>query len=333
MKNVTCGIVLLLRSASFSIHFLKLIEYIIMKLSTPFLLLGTAPAVASDDLLDLFVREKYFTASNEPCDSCAEGDGCYLRTRSFFLRGECFNRNYEKSSVYDEVTKGVACRRDFRDSCESDEDIIFDAEDEDDCRDTWNLDECSTGSERMRLFDSWCTYATGPSGEYTVPLLTFQEFDGENAAEKCGSAGYSHLYLPNEGGCIDHSFLTSDGEHVDGSRAVSCDGNVFNSVRYQTDDCTGDGEETYLDGSSEVCPESSDAKFVYTNNCGAPTIYCKEAPFFGDVGGDESSTAASQNGADPSISGSGVTTESAANGHAAVGSVLSVGMALMTWIV
>lgn len=158
-----------------------------MKLLFPSLLLAGASRVANAEL-DLYVREKFVTADGSECGDCTEGGsgGCFLKTRAFFLQNSCFNRGDDRSSVYDEMAGGVVCRQDFRESCE-DEDITFDAEDVDeDCRDSWVLDEC-TDAEHMKKLSSWCTISStgGPQGEYVVPLLTFQEFD---SAGECGAA-------------------------------------------------------------------------------------------------------------------------------------------------
>lgn len=274
-----------------------------MKLFFPVLLVGACAIANAEDTMDLYIREKFASSAGDQCGSCAETDECFLSTRSFFLQNSCFNRNDERASVYNEVEEGVVCRQEFRgDSCEDDGELAFDAEDaEEDCRDAWNVDEC-TGSERMQKLSGWCTSsAAGPVGEFTVPMLTFKEYDD---VEDCGSGDYLHLLLPDEGGtCIPLSFPSRDGPFITGSRRVSCSGSVFSAVRYESADCSGEAIKTPFDGISDVCPASSNAPgAVFTNDCSAPAIYCKSLTFsgitIGDVQVDDSaSDAATDSGA------------------------------------
>jgi len=251
--------------------------------------------------------------------------------------------------VYDEVEEGIVCRQDFRASCEVGlEYNSFDAEEVKDCRDSWNIDECLE-SEQMKKFSSWCTSSSEAVGEYAIPLLTFQEFEtGEG--DVCGSTEYTHLLLPDENGaCIPHSFLSRNAEgdlvNIDGTRQGSCNGSVFNAVRYESTDCTGDAEKTFFDGSSDECPSSSDVlDYTYTNNCGAPTIYCKALPFLAgasednaadDVGGETDENVADDVGEiEENVDGNGGETlpASAAGHDAAMGGLLVVGVALTSWI-
>lgn len=249
------------------------------------LLFAAAPsrvAHAADDAMDLYVRERFQDANGEPCAGACEGDGCYLRAQSFFLRKSCFNRGDAKSSLYEELEEGLVCRQDSRASCENNP-LVFDAATADDCRQSWTVDVC-TGSEHLKKLSGWCTASTVALGEYTVPLLSFREFDD---VEACGSADYNELLLPDDGGrCMALSYFF-DGTLVDGSRQGSCDGNVFNGVRYATPDCTGEAQPTNLDGISDQCPDEAPGTFLYTEDCGAPKIHCKPSPLLGKAAGSQ----------------------------------------------
>jgi len=302
-----------------------------MNLSSPLILLcGAAHVIAANaEELDLYIREKF----QGECTSCEEGNGCYLRSRAFFIQQSCFNRNDKKASVYDEVEDGVVCRQDFQISCDFEE-SAFDAAEVGNCKDTWNLDECSD-SEHMTKLSGWCTLSTEPVGEFTTPLLTFQEYDDIDA---CGSSDYAHLMLADEGGaCVPLSFQTGDDEYITGSRKVSCDGNIFEAVRYESDDCTGDAQGTLTDGSSEECPaEASDGGRVYISNCNAPTIHCKSSFYFG--GGDEEADAEAVSNANAADGGGEETfaepppSASPAGGLSVMSSLLIMGMMLTSWI-
>ena len=130
---------------------------------------------------------------------------------------------------------------------------------------------------------------------------------------------------------------------IDGSRQGSCNGSVFNAVRYESADCTGDAERiNLLDGSSDECPSSPDGDYTYTNNCGAPTIYCKALPFLVGVSEEDAAeenvaeeiAADDVGGSVENAEGNGGETlpASAAGHHAAMGGLLVVGVALISWI-
>mmetsp|Transcript_25600 Transcript_25600/g.55073 ORF Transcript_25600/g.55073 Transcript_25600/m.55073 type:complete len:296 (+) Transcript_25600:111-998(+) len=278
--------------------------------------------------LDLYVREKFENAAGDKCGSCSEGGECFLSSRSVFLQQSCLNRGDIKASVYDEVADGVVCRQDFGESCES-EDHIFNAEGEDDCRDSWKLGEC-TDSEQMTKLESWCKKSNEPEGDYTIPLLTFQEFDSVDDCEQ-GSTDYLNIHLPDEGGaCIPLPFQ-SNGVYVIGSRKVSCDGSVFDAVRYDSPDCTGDPVKTSFDSTSNECTADADSVYtkVYTNNCVAPTIYCKASLSFSGSEGSSGTENEDGGGGGTSIS----TSSENAGTSGTPGGLLIVGMALLSWIV
>eukprot|EP00584_Thalassiosira_punctigera_P005662 CAMPEP_0172531988 /NCGR_PEP_ID=MMETSP1067-20121228/5200_1 /TAXON_ID=265564 ORGANISM="Thalassiosira punctigera, Strain Tpunct2005C2" /NCGR_SAMPLE_ID=MMETSP1067 /ASSEMBLY_ACC=CAM_ASM_000444 /LENGTH=288 /DNA_ID=CAMNT_0013316441 /DNA_START=37 /DNA_END=903 /DNA_ORIENTATION=- len=287
-----------------------------MKLSSTLIVLFRAAArVANAEELDLFVREKF----EGECASCEEGAGCYLKSRAFFVQRSCFNRNDQKASVYDEVEEGVVCRQDFGASCVVDN--AFSAASVDDCKDSWNLDEC-TESEHMTKLGGWCTLSSDPVGEFITPLLSFKEYDSVDA---CGSNDYAHLMLADEGGaCVPLSFKGQDGEYITGSRKVSCDGGVFGAARYVSADCTGDAQRTYTDGSSDECPADAEGSRIYTNDCGAPAIYCKASSYF--AGESEKSDA------EAAMSDPVAAPPSSAGRHAVVGGLLVMGMALISWV-
>lgn len=267
-----------------------------MKLSITLLLLPAASRAqgTTTTTFDLYARSRYHDANGEPCGSCAESGECQLQWRTFFLRDACFNRGDAKSSLYDELPVdggGVVCRRDYRSSCE-DGGATFDAEDVEDCRDSWTVDECTDEAEVMTRHDSQCVAYppeydgadVGPVGEYTVPLLTFREYDD---VESCGTSNYKEILLPDEGGaCTVTSFIDGDGVHVLGSRRNVCDGDgAFDATRYDSPDCTGPGKRINLSGSSDECPaaeEVVEGSSVYVNDCAAPRIYCKPSSIFGD---------------------------------------------------
>ena len=255
-------------------------------------------ALAAEEELDLYVRERFEDDGGGPCDGCRDGDGCYLRSRSFFLQGACVGRGAGKSSVYDQVAEGVVCRQDFRAACEeADGAATFAAATADDCRDAWTAGACA-GSERLTRLEGWCAPSAAPAGERTVPLLTFRQYDDGGA---CSASDYRHLLLPDEGGaCVALSYRDVDGTRVDGSRRGACDGGAFAATRYVTSDCTGASERTVLDGSSDRCPADAPGPVMYTEDCVAPKIHCKPSALFGAESATDSSKAVVSDGADAS---------------------------------
>ena len=261
---------------------------------------------------------KYVDANGDKCGSCIEGadSGCFLSSRAFFLENSCFNRAEDRSSIYAELSDGVVCREEFReDSCEDDKNV-FSAVSVEDCRDSWVLGECSN-AEKMQKLEGWCTKSNnGPDGEYTIPLLTFKEYDGTS----CGSSDYINILLPDEGGsCKPLSFKSAEGSFVTGSRKVKCDGSVFSAVRYDSADCSGEALTTSFDGSFDQCPEDK-GDLVYTNDCAAPGIYCKA------MSGSDTNQPI-----DTGISTSGNNDESAGV-NIVPGGLLLMGLAILSWV-
>lgn len=255
------------------------------------------PSRGTGNEIDLYIRDKYETSDGSRCDdtsSCNTSENCYRASRTLFLRKQCFNRGIDKSSIYDEVSANVVCRQDFRTGCSSssenndnDNELEFDAESLNDCRSSWQLKEC-VNSERMTRLSNWCIESTQAMGEFTVPLLNFREYESASSCRNDASSSsgeYTNLYLPDMGGvCISYAFKKAgDGMYTTGSRQVSCKGNVYRSVRYDSSDCTGDDFTLMkLDGTSDQCPadyvgnnDDEELGLAYTVNCNAPTIYCK----------------------------------------------------------
>ena len=186
--------------------------------------------------------------------------------------------------------KIIVCRQDFSATCKENKDRNpkFDAQDTDDCRDTWTLKECVDG-ERMTRLSNWCIESTQPVDEFVVPLLQFKEYD---SLGDCGTSEYTTLYRPDMGGvCLSHSFKkTINGTFVSGSKQASCiNSNTYSTVNYMSTDCTGsDIELGKLDRTSNECPTtdpktalwSDGEENIYTVNCDTPTIYCKASVSF-----------------------------------------------------
>ena len=248
--------------------------------------------VESAEELDLYIRDKYETSSGQKCTSCdtSNNNNCYRSSRTLFLKDTCFNRGISKSSIYNEVSTNIVCRQDFSATCKENKDRNpkFDAQNFDDCRDTWQLKECVDG-ERMTRLSNWCIESNQPTDEFVVPLLQFKEYD---SLGDCGTSEYTTLYRPDMGGvCLSHSFKkTIDGTYVSDSKQASCiNSNTYSAVNYMSTDCTGsDIELGELDGTTNQCP-TTDAKTalwsdgeenIYTVNCNAPTIYCKASVSF-----------------------------------------------------
>ena len=247
--------------------------------------------VEAAEELDLYIRDKYETSDGSKCDSCDTSEGgCYRSSRTLFLKDTCFNRGISKSSIYNEVSTNIVCRQDFSATCKENKDRNpkFDAQNVDDCRDTWQLKECVDG-ERMARLSNWCIESNQPIDEFVVPLLQFKEYD---SLGDCGTSEYTTLYRPDMGGvCLSHSFKkTINGTYVSGSKQASClNSNTYSAVNYMSTDCTGsDIELGELDGTSNECPTtdpktalwSDGEENIYTVNCDAPTIYCKASVSF-----------------------------------------------------
>ena len=240
----------------------------------PSLLLFFAAFAGTAKGMDLYVRDRYHNAVGEPCGACTEGDGCYLRSRSFFLRDSCINRSDAKSSFFSELEDGLVCRQDQPAACDAAS--AFDAASADDCKQTWTAGEC-TDSERVTKLAGWCEEAAAATGEYFVPLLAFREYETVAA---CDTADYSQLLLPNDGGtCVGMTYAAGDGTLVAGSRQGWCEGGTFQAMRYATPDCTGEGQSSNLHGSTDACPAEALRPFMYTEDCAAPKVHCKPSPF------------------------------------------------------
>ncbi|KAL9184028.1 hypothetical protein ACHAXT_002114 [Thalassiosira profunda] len=242
------------------------------------LLLG-ASLRASDAAVHLYVRDRYANATRNACATCSdEGNGCHLIARSFYLQKMCHNRGDGKASIYNELGDGTntVCRQDFRESCE-DLERAFDAEDVGDCKDDWTLNQCVEG-EVMTKFSNHCEESeTGPMGEYTVPLVNFQEYFG---VEACGSEDFHTVLVPDDGGACVPYVYDDNGTLVDGSRRFGCGaGGRFNAMRYNSADCSGTASPDPFNGSSDTCPAAVLTKeYVHTHDCGSTAVYCKPLP-------------------------------------------------------
>jgi len=152
--------------------------------------------VKAAEELDLYIRDKYETSDGSKCDSCntSNDSDCYRSSRTLFLKDTCFNRGISKSSIYNEVSTNIVCRQDFSATCKENKDRNpkFDANDINDCRDTWQLKECVDG-ERMTRLSNWCIESNQPIDDFVVPLLQFKEYDALGDCDTSSTLLYTDL--------------------------------------------------------------------------------------------------------------------------------------------
>ncbi|KAL7554452.1 hypothetical protein ACHAWF_019032 [Thalassiosira exigua] len=272
-------------------------------------------------LVDLYVRERYQTASGAPCGSCAASDECHLTSLNFYPRGYCRGRGAGGASVYGEVDEGgTLCRTDFPDDTCGDFEPGSEAEAPDECGQLWTLGACEEdGSQgaalRASKLASWCVASDVPVDEYEVPLIEVREFASADECE-VGTV-HQNRWRPSDSGlCLPGSYESEDGLFThSGHMGVCNEGGELSALRYGDDQCTGPSiEPLRADGASRVCPGSDgeEVESYVVSDCGSPQIYCKRidvTDLFGDGGDGATTTTAATETALASDVSSGVTLE------------------------